>query len=139
MQHIAGPPVAEAEDVWQLVAHTGCDQQAPCRDPLATGQERPEPGPAFGHYVGDVALDDFAAVTPHLAAAGGQQLVRRKAVARKVAVHVGGRGVARRTGVHHENVAAGAGKDQGCGQACGASADDQYVVSTVVVTHVPSL
>ena len=43
-------------------------------------------------------------------------------------MHVGGRGVARRAGVHHQDLAAGAGQDQGCGQAGGASADDDYVV-----------
>jgi hypothetical protein len=42
---------------------------------------------------------------------------------------VGGRGVARLPGVHHEDLATGAGKNEGCGQAGGASADDRYVVS----------
>jgi hypothetical protein len=54
-------------------------------------------------------------------------------------VHMSGRGVARRTGVHHEDLAAGAGEDQGCGQARGASADDHYVVLVVVLTHAPRL
>ena len=44
-------------------------------------------------------------------------------------MHVGGRGVARRAGVHHEDPAAGPGENQGRGQAGGASADDHYVVS----------
>ena len=44
-------------------------------------------------------------------------------------MHVGGRGVARLTGVHHENLAAGSGEDQGSGQAGCAAADDHYVIS----------
>ncbi len=87
------------------------------------------------HEVGDGAVDDVAAVAVHLAAAGGQQLAGWDAVAGEVAVHVGGGGVARRTGVHHQDLAAGAGEDQGCGQARGASADDHYVV----LTHAPRL
>ena len=43
-------------------------------------------------------------------------------------MHVGGRGVARLAGVDHEDLAAGSGQDQGCGQAGGAAADDHYVV-----------
>ena len=50
-------------------------------------------------------------------------------------MHVGGRGVAWRAGVDHEDVAAGAGEDQGGGQAGGASADDR----DVVLAHVPKV
>jgi hypothetical protein len=54
-------------------------------------------------------------------------------------VQVGGRGAARPAGVHHEDRAAGAGQDPGCGQASGASADDHHVVLTVALTHAPRL
>ena len=83
---------------------------------------------AVGHEVGDGAVDDLAAVALHLVAAGGQQLGGWHAVTGEEAVHVGGRGVARAPGVHHQDRAAGAGKHQGCGQAGGAAADDHYVV-----------
>ena len=43
-------------------------------------------------------------------------------------MHVGGRGVARAPGVHHQDFAAGPGQHQGRGQAGGAPADDCYVV-----------
>ena len=90
---------------------------------------------AVGHQVGDDAVDDVAAVAADLVAARGQQLGGWHAVAGEVAVHVGGRGVAWRARVDHEDVAAGAGEDQGGGQACGASADDR----DVVLTHAPKV
>ena len=97
------------------------------------------PAAAVGHQVGDGAADDVAAVAVHLVAAGGQQLGGWDTVAGEVAVQVGGRGVARRTGVHHEDPAAGPGEDQRCGQARSAAADDHHVVLTVVLTHAPRL
>ena len=62
VQDVAGPPVAEAGDVGQLVAQAGCDEQPPCRDPAPVGEEDPEPVRAVGHQVGDDAVDDVAAV-----------------------------------------------------------------------------
>jgi hypothetical protein len=50
-------------------------------------------------------------------------------------VHVGGGGVAWLASIDHEDLAAGSGQDQGCGQASGASADDHYVASV----HAPRL
>ena len=135
VQDVAGPPVAEPGDVRQLVAQPGRDQQPPRRDPLTVGEEDPEPAAAVGHEVGDGAGDDLAAVPRDLVPAGGEQLGGWQAVAGEVAVHVGGRGVARLARVDHEDLAAGAGEDQGCGQAGGASADDGYVV----MTHAPRL
>ena len=130
VQDIAGPPVAQSGDVRQLVPQAGRDQHSPGRDPLPPGEERPEPARGGGQQVRDGALDDLASVARHLAAPGSQQLGGWEAVARQVAVHVGGGGVARRTGVHHQNLAAGARQDQGCGQARGACADDHHVVLT---------
>ena len=39
VQDIAGPPVAQAGDVRQLVAQAGGDQQPPSRDPLPAGEQ----------------------------------------------------------------------------------------------------
>ena len=113
VQDVAGPPVAEPGDVGQLVAQAGRDQQPPCRDPPPVGEEGPEPACAVGHQVGDGAVDDVAAVAADLVAAGGQQLGGWHAVAGEVAVHVGGRGVARRAGVDHEDRCGGRGRGPG--------------------------
>ena len=43
-------------------------------------------------------------------------------------MQVGGGGVSRVSGVHHQDCAAGPGEHQGCGEAGGATSDDQYVV-----------
>ena len=42
VQDVAGPPVAQARDVGQLVAQAGRDQQAPCRDLLPVVEQDPE-------------------------------------------------------------------------------------------------
>ena len=115
MQDIAGPPVAEAGDVGQLVAQAGRDQQSPRRDPPPVGEKGPEPAGAVGHQVGDDAVDDVAAVAADLVASRGQQLGGWHAVAGEVAVHVGGRGVAWRARVDHEDGAAGPCEDESGG------------------------
>ena len=48
VQDIAGPPVAQAGDVGQLVAQAGRDHQSPRRDPLPVGEEGPEPARPSG-------------------------------------------------------------------------------------------
>ena len=48
VQDIAGPPVAQAGDVRQLVAQAGRDQQSPGRDPLPAGEEGREPARPSG-------------------------------------------------------------------------------------------
>ena len=136
VQDVAGPPLAQPRDVGELVAQAGGDQEAPCRDPLPVGEEDPEAGSAVGHQVGDGAVRRSRRRSSSTSSpADGQQLGGRETVAGEVAVHVGGRGVARRAGVDHEDAAPGAGEDQGGGQAGGASADDRYVV----LTHAPRL
>ena len=74
VQDVAGPPLAQARDVRQLVAQAGRDQQPPGRDPLPVREQDPEPAPAVRHELGDGAGDDLAAVARHLVPAGGQQL-----------------------------------------------------------------
>jgi hypothetical protein len=129
VQHVTCPPLCQPRDVGQLVAQAGGDQQTSGRDPLPAVEENPEPGPAIGHQVGDRAGDDLAAVTGDLVPAGGKELSWGQAVAGQIAVHMGGGGVAWLAGIDHEDLPAGSGQDQGCGQAGGASADDHYVVS----------
>src|SRR4029453_7752941 len=53
-----------------------------------------------------------------------------ESVARQEAVHVRGRGVARRAGVDHQDPAPGSGQDQGRGQPGCATTDDYCVVLT---------
>jgi hypothetical protein len=69
-----------------------------------------------------------ASVAGDLVSAGGQQRGRWEPVGTEEALHVGRWGVARLAGVDHGDPAAGAGQDQGGGQAGGAPADDHYVV-----------
>jgi hypothetical protein len=129
VQHVACPPLGQAGDGRQLVAQPGGDQQTPGRDLLPAVEKDPEPGPAVGHQIGDDAGDDLAAVAGDLVPAGGKELGGGHAVAGQVAVHVRSGGVAWLAGIDHEDLAAGSGQDQGCGQAGRASADDHYVVS----------
>ena len=75
-----------------------------------------------------VPLDQVPAVAGHLVAAGRQQLRGRHAVAGQESLHVGGGCVAGLARVDHHDRAAGAGQDQGGGQAGGAAADHCYVV-----------
>ena len=128
VQDVAGPPIAEPGDVGQLVAQAGGDQESPRRDPLPVLEQDPEPARPSG--TSSVTVP--ATISPPYAVtsspAGREQLGGREAVAGEVAVHVGGRRVARLAGVDHQDLAAGPGEDQGCGQAGGAAADDHYVV-----------
>ena len=113
MQDVASPPLPQSRDVRQLVSQPGRDQQPPCRDPLPVAEQDPEPGPAVRHQIGCGARDDVTAIALHLVPAAGQEFAGWESVAGEEAVHVGGRSVARRAGVHHHDAAAGAGQDQG--------------------------
>ena len=69
-------------------------------------------------------VEDLAAVAADLLATDGGQLRRRQALVAEVAVHVGGRGVARLAGVDDDHRPALAPELERGGQAGGRSADD---------------
>ena len=102
-------------------------EQAPCRDPLAVREQNPESGWATPHKLCDGAAADLAPVALYLVPSDVQEVAGRHAVARQEPVHVYGGGVARRPGVHHENLAASPGKDQRRGQPGGTAANYHYV------------
>jgi hypothetical protein len=135
VQDVAGPPVAQPGDVGQLVIQAGRDHQSPCRDAQPVVEEGPEPAGAVEQQGGDDAVDDVAAVAADLVAARNQQLGGGHAVAGEVAVHMGGRAVAWRARVDHDDLAAGSGKHQCCRQACRAPTDDR----DVVLSHAPKV
>ena len=130
VQHVAGPPLAQARNVGQLVAQAGGDQQPPRRDRVAVGEQDLEPVVAArGRRSADGAGDDGRRRSRCTSSRPGRQQVGgRQPVAGQEPVHVRGGRVARCAGVHHEDPAAGAGQDQGCGQAGGSAADDHDVV-----------
>jgi len=81
VEDVAGPPVAEARDVGQLVPQAGRDEQPPGRNPIPVGQQNPEPAPTIRHQVTGGAGDDVAPVPCDLLAAGGDQFGWYDAVA----------------------------------------------------------
>jgi hypothetical protein len=135
VQHVPGPSLPQAGNVGQLVPQPGRDQQPPGRDPPAADQQHPEPGRTIRYQAGSGALEDLAAIALHLSPAGGHKLCGREPVAWQEAVHVRGRRVARHAAVDDQDLAAGPGQHQCCGQSGGSATDDR----DVVITHDPRL
>ena len=134
MQDVAAEPRAQTGNVRQLIDQTGGDQQAAGRKPGAVGEQRLEAGRGVfeaGHGAGQGG----AAVAGDLAATDGEQLWRRHAVAREVAVEVCGGCVAGLVVVDDDDAALCSGQDEGGGQAGCPTADDDDVVDLLVLAH----
>jgi hypothetical protein len=84
VQKIAAPPLACSGDVGELVADARRDQDAACRQHVASAQ----PNREAGLDRDDLVLDDLDAVVPDFISSGGEQLLRRHPVAEQEAVHV---------------------------------------------------
>jgi hypothetical protein len=127
VQHVVPPPLAQPGQVGQLVDQTGGDQQPPRAHGAPVGKRDGEPVVVPGGR-DDLAGDHGAAVPGDLGPAGGQQVARRGAVAAQVVVHLGGRGVPRRTAVHHQHRPARPAQGQRPAQPGGTAADHHHVV-----------
>ena len=112
MQDVLAPALADPWDVGQLVTKTGGHEHAASSQLPAACEQDLEPRSGASQDFGDGAVDDGAAVTLHLFLSGGQEVVRRNAVAREEPMHVGGGRVAWRPGIHHGDLASGPGQDQ---------------------------
>src|SRR5665647_1978491 len=128
MQDVSAPALADAWDVGQLVTKTGGHEQATRSQLPAACEQDLESRSGASRDVRDGAVDDLAAVTPHLFPSGGQEVVGRKAVAREEPVHVGGGRVAWRPAIHHGDLAPGPGQDQSRRQTGSTPADHHNVV-----------
>ena len=78
--------------------------------------------------VDDAVLDELDAVAQRPRRGRREQLGRGSPVAGEEALHVRGRGVARRAGVDDDHAAPGAAEHERRGQAGGAAADDRHVI-----------
>src|SRR5665648_614231 len=128
MQDVSAPALADAWDVGQLITKTGGHEHAARGQPPAVCEQDLESRSGASRDVRDGAVDDLAAVTPHLFPSGGQEVVGRKAVAREEPVHVGGGRVAWRPAIHHGDLAPGPGQDQSRRQTGSTPADHHNVV-----------
>jgi hypothetical protein len=103
MQEVSPPALGHAWNFGQLIAGTGCDEDAP-------GTESPVPGENDGDTgvePNDLIFDQRHAIRADLGAPGGEQIRRRHAVARQEAVHVHRRRIAGLPGVDHGNPSSG--------------------------------
>jgi hypothetical protein len=133
VQNVSTPALADAWDIRQLVTKTGGHEYSTRGQLLAAGKQDLEPRFGTSQDFRDGALDDGAAVTLHLVPPGGQEVVRRKAVARKESMHVGCGRVPWRPGVNHSEHAPGPGQHQSRRQAGSAAADHHHVVFVHVI------
>ncbi len=124
---VATPPLPQPGYVGQLVHQPGGHQQPARPHRPAVGEREPE-AVVLPRRGDDLAGDDLSAVPAHLGAAALQQLGGRDPVVAQQAVHPLGRRVARRSGVDHQDRAAGAGQHQGPVQPGGAATEHHDVV-----------
>ena len=114
-----------------MVGDTRGDEEPPGGEGLAVLEVDGEAGVDSA----DDAIDERNAVAGDLGATGGEELAGRHTVARQVALHVGGRGVAGGAGVDDGDPTSGSPEDESGGQACGATADDHHVVGLGFHVH----
>jgi hypothetical protein len=124
----AAPTLDDTRDVGQLVTQTRRHQHTACRQLSAVCEQNAERRPCASGNAGHVAGEDHAAVTRHLGAPGGEELLGRKPVPRQEPLHVGSGRVARCSGIDDRDGSPGTGQDQCRGQTGRAAADDGDVV-----------
>jgi transcriptional regulator with XRE-family HTH domain len=140
VDHVAAPVFGQPVDVGKRVHQTGGGEHSASYHAVAPGELNTELVVIGAGHVDRAAGEDLAAMTTDLVATYGEQLRRRSSLVAEVAVHVGGRGIARLAGVDDDHRAALTTELERGRQAGGRPPDDGDVAmplddSLCVVTH----
>jgi hypothetical protein len=133
VEQVSSPSLADAGNLWQLVAQAGGDQDSTGTQVCAAGQPHVEAGLDADHGI----VDQAAAIAGHLSPACRQELAWGHAIPGQEPVHVRRRRVAGRPGIDHDHHAPSPHQHQGRTQAGSAATDHHDVVFLHALSLIP--
>jgi hypothetical protein len=127
MDHVSAPMLFHAINVGQLVDQPGRGEHPASNHDMTIVDLDPEVVILGASHIDSAPLEDLYAIAPHLVATDGRELRRGQTLVPEIAVHVGGGGVSRLTGVDNDDRTTLATELEGGSEARRRPADDDDV------------